>query len=71
MSKTAGCHSMGMRDLFFFLCNIPVGDVHNCCSDPVDMVSTVVHLEWMVCLFRRSEALGLMGLAVFDGRGSG
>ena len=70
MSMAAGWCSMGNDELFLCLCNIPVGDVHNGCSDPVDMVSTVVHLEWMVCLFRRSEALGLMVLLVFDDRGS-
>ena len=71
MSVAAGWCSMGSDELFLCLCNILVDDVHTGCSGPVDMVSMVATLEWMVFLFRRSEALGLMVLLVFGGRGFG
>ena len=49
MSKTAGWHSMGMHDFFLCLCSISVDDVHNCCCiGPIDMISMVASLEWLV-----------------------
>ena len=72
MSMAAGWRSMGNDDFFLLLCSILVDDVHNCCCiGPVGMISTVVSLEWLVCCSHRSEALGLMVLAVFGGSGFG